>query len=295
MGKRSVSPIVVSRTPETAKKSSSKLVAKSTPKPPKVVAPERKTEVVKENNSRSSAKRNAAAEPPGFDREEYKRLKEKYKKKPPPEEEEEDEEEEEEEEEKEEKPIVKKNGILGSKRSLTPQKSTELPSKKPKENKPNNHVGIISSKNNDVEKAEPPREVVNLKKIQDKLAESLRLCLHYFSPPSWPTKKEDLINLDLDKLLDFPLNKFFDTYEVNLTELIAQYQQHASDAEKRAETTETKLANLRKLVMQLLKPSLNFDTETDCNTDEIGDNVDEILAAVVKESTKSSQPSDVTS
>ena len=45
---------------------------------------------------------------------------------------------------------------------------------------------------------------------------------------------------------------------MNLTELIAQYQQHASDAEKRADTTETKLANLRKLVMQLLKPSLNF-------------------------------------
>ena len=70
-----------------------------------------------------------------------------------------------------------------------------------------------------------------------------------------PSKNSNLISN-----IDFPIqqNKFFDTYEVNLTELIAQYQQHASDAEKRAETTETKLANLRKLVMQLLKPSLNF-------------------------------------
>lgn len=281
----------MSRTPETAKKSSSKLVSKSTPKPPKAVVSEKKSDNVKENSSRIPSKRNTV-EPPGFDREEYKRLKEKYKKKAAAAVEDEDE-----SEEEEEKPTVKKNGILGSKRSITPQKSTELPNKKPKENKPNNHHADIASpnKNNNIEKVEAPREVVNLKKIQDKLAESLRLCLHYFSPPSWPTKKEDLINLDLDKLLDFPLNKFFDTYEVNLTELIAQYQQHASDAEKRAETTETKLANLRKLVMQLLKPSLNFDTETDCNTDEIGDNVDEILAAVVKESTKSSQPSDVTS
>ena len=50
--------------------------------------------------------------------EEYKRLKEKYKKKPAPEEDEEEEEaeEEEEEEEKDEKPVVKKNGVLGTKR-----------------------------------------------------------------------------------------------------------------------------------------------------------------------------------
>ena len=67
--KRSVSPIVVSRTPETAKKSSSKLVAKSTPKPPKPVqVAERKSEVVKENHSKSSSKRNSSADPPGFDR-----------------------------------------------------------------------------------------------------------------------------------------------------------------------------------------------------------------------------------
>lgn len=33
------------------------------------------------------------------------------------------------------------------------------------------------------------------------------------------------------------------------------------------------------------------DTDTEVNTDEVGDNVDEILAAVVKESSKT-QPSD---
>ena len=65
--KRSVSPIVMSRTPETAKKSSSKLVSKSTPKPPKAVVSEKKSDYVKENNSRIPSKRNTV-EPPGFDR-----------------------------------------------------------------------------------------------------------------------------------------------------------------------------------------------------------------------------------
>ena len=55
------------------------------------------------------------------------------------------------------------------------------------------------------ESEEQTKEIAQLKKTQDKLAESLRLSLHYFSPPSWPTKKEDLIGLGLDQLLEFPL------------------------------------------------------------------------------------------
>jgi len=146
-----------------------------------------------------------------------------------------------------------KNGYASgsSRRAATsPAVTNQFQSKKVKPE----HKVITSS--NHIEK-EPSKEVVNLKKIQNKLAESLRLSLHYFSPPSWPTKKEDLINLDLDKLLEFPLNNFFDTYEKNLTELIGQYQEHASTAEKRAEAADEKLHNVRKLVMQLLKPYIH--------------------------------------
>ena len=55
----------MSRTPETAKKSASKLVAKATPKPPKVTVADTKVQAVKET-SKTNAKKVSA--PPGFDK-----------------------------------------------------------------------------------------------------------------------------------------------------------------------------------------------------------------------------------
>lgn len=57
--KRSVSPIIVSRTPDSAKKSSSRLLAKATPKPPKVVVTENKVQIIKDKPKKG---------PPTFDR-----------------------------------------------------------------------------------------------------------------------------------------------------------------------------------------------------------------------------------
>lgn len=271
--KKHSEPIIVTRTPKSVEKE--RLVSKSGPNHAKANPFQSFTDNLKVNSQKKKLPHKSSHK----NRED---VREKYPARERPERKtreasSEEEEESEEGEEEEENHKTKTNG--SRKRSLSPTRSPSHKDKRQLRDEERTSIITVTQ-----ESEEQTKEIAQLKKTQEKLAESLRLSLHYFSPPSWPTKKEDLIGLGLDQLLEFPLNKFFDTYEVNLTELIAQYQQQATESEDKTTALEAKLTNLRKLVMQLLRRPLNLDSET--NSEDISDNVDEILEAVVRESSE---------
>ncbi|XP_070572349.1 ATPase MORC2A-like isoform X2 [Ptychodera flava] len=113
-----------------------------------------------------------------------------------------------------------------------------------------------------------------------KIAEGYRSCLRYFLPPSWTINQEEVSNLSVEDLINFPLDNFLDHYEKGLRKLVGTYQSQAESKAKEAEEAKAKLSGVRKMIVKLLK-SINEDIDIDGQAD--GDEVDELLAACVSQ------------
>ncbi|XP_038055650.1 ATPase MORC2-like isoform X2 [Patiria miniata] len=117
----------------------------------------------------------------------------------------------------------------------------------------------------------------NLK--DERLSQGFRKCLRYFLPPLWPMNKEMINNLSVEELSEFPLDNFFDQYEKGLRNLVGGFQAEAAEKARETEATKIKLAELRKLIAQLLR-SINDEIVV---SDTAGEEVDVMLAACVKQ------------
>jgi len=118
--------------------------------------------------------------------------------------------------------------------------------------------------------------------IADDIASGYRTCLRYFLPPQWIMEKHEISSMTLQELSDFPLDDFFDHYERGLRRLVSNFQSEASLQKKEADENKAKLVSVRKLISKLLK-STNEDFDID--PEEAGDQVDELLAACVRQAT----------
>ncbi|CAG5124688.1 unnamed protein product, partial [Candidula unifasciata] len=118
--------------------------------------------------------------------------------------------------------------------------------------------------------------------ITEDIANGYRTCLRYFLPPQWIMDKDAITAMSLQELSDFPLDDFFDHYERGLRRLVSNFQTEATVRKQESEETKTKLVAVRKLIAKLLK-STNEDFDID--PEESGDQVDELLAACVRQAT----------
>ncbi|CAL1537691.1 unnamed protein product [Lymnaea stagnalis] len=114
------------------------------------------------------------------------------------------------------------------------------------------------------------------------IANGYRTCLRYFLPPQWIMDKDAITAMSLQELSDFPLDDFFDHYERGLRRLVSNFQTEASMRKQESEEAKSKLVAVRKLIAKLLK-STNEDFDID--PEESGDQVDELLAACVRQAT----------
>ncbi|XP_052075180.1 ATPase MORC2-like isoform X1 [Mytilus californianus] len=120
--------------------------------------------------------------------------------------------------------------------------------------------------------------------ITDEIANGYRTCLRYFLPPNWIMDKDAISTMALPELAAFPLDDFFDHYEKGLRKLVGNFQTEASQRKQESDQAVTKLSSVRKLIAKLLK-SINEDFDIDPDAD--GDQVDELLAACVKQAVQS--------
>ncbi|XP_071093835.1 ATPase MORC2-like [Haliotis cracherodii] len=122
--------------------------------------------------------------------------------------------------------------------------------------------------------------------ITDEIANGYRTCLRYFLPPQWIMDKETISAMSLPELAGFPLDDFFDHYEKGLRRLVSNFQTEASVRKQEAEESQQKLSSVRKLIAKLLK---SINDEFDIDPDSDGDQVDELLAACVRQAMQGSQ------
>lgn len=118
----------------------------------------------------------------------------------------------------------------------------------------------------------------------EEIANGYRTCLRYFLPPNWIMDKDAISTMALPELAAFPLDDFFDHYEKGLRKLVGNFQTEASQRKQESDQAVTKLSSVRKLIAKLLK-SINEDFDIDPDAD--GDQVDELLAACVKQAVQS--------
>nr|CAB3263903.1 MORC family CW-type zinc finger protein 2 [Phallusia mammillata] len=96
----------------------------------------------------------------------------------------------------------------------------------------------------------------------------LRTCLRYFLPPQWKMPKEEINNLTLQELVDFPMDDFFDHYEKGLRRLVSNFRTQADQQRAAAESAKTELAETQQMLYEVLT---KFDKETPNMThDEVG-------------------------
>ncbi|XP_012946350.2 ATPase MORC2A [Aplysia californica] len=123
--------------------------------------------------------------------------------------------------------------------------------------------------------------------VTEDIANGYRTCLRYFLPPQWIMDKDAITAMSLQELSDFPLDDFFDHYERGLRRLVSNFQTEASLRKQECEEAKAKLVSVRKLIAKLLK-STNEDgrnQDFDIDPEESGDQVDELLAACVRQAT----------
>ena len=120
--------------------------------------------------------------------------------------------------------------------------------------------------------------------ITEEIGNGYRTCLRYFLPPNWIMDKDAISTMALPELAAFPLDDFFDHYEKGLRKLVGNFQTEASQRKQESDQAVTKLSSVRKLIAKLLK-SINEDFDIDPDAD--GDQVDELLAACVKQAVQS--------
>lgn len=87
----------------------------------------------------------------------------------------------------------------------------------------------------------------------------LRTCLRYFLPPQWKMPKEEINNLSLQELVDFPMDDFFDHYEKGLRKLVSNFRTQADQQRSIASNTKKELDLTRKLLHSVLQ---KFDPNT---------------------------------
>ncbi|RUS78713.1 hypothetical protein EGW08_013534 [Elysia chlorotica] len=99
--------------------------------------------------------------------------------------------------------------------------------------------------------------------------------------------KDAITAMSLQELSDFPLDDFFDHYERGLRRLVSNFQTEASLRKQESEEAKAKLVEVRKLIAKLLKSTNEEEGNQDFDLDpeEAGDQVDELLAACVKQAT----------
>ncbi|XP_056009160.1 ATPase MORC2-like [Ostrea edulis] len=120
--------------------------------------------------------------------------------------------------------------------------------------------------------------------VTEEIANGYRTCLRYFLPPQWIMDKDSITTMTLQELANFPLDDFFDHYEKGLRKLVGNFQTEAAQRKQESEAAVTKLSSVRKLIAKLLK-SINEEFDIDPEAD--GDQVDELLAACVKQAVQS--------
>lgn len=110
----------------------------------------------------------------------------------------------------------------------------------------------------------------------DMLAQSLRNCLRYFLPPSFPISKKELALMSPEELVSFPLKEYFKQYEAGLQNLCNSYQTRANAEAKACEEklrakeqelaeNKDKLQKLRTNIIALLQ---KVQEDIDFNTDD---------------------------
>ncbi|XP_039188412.1 ATPase MORC2 isoform X1 [Crotalus tigris] len=125
----------------------------------------------------------------------------------------------------------------------------------------------------------------NSQENADVLARSLRNCLRYFLPPSFPISKKDLTSMSSQELAAFPLKEYFKQYEVGLQNLCNSYQTRANGQiqaceekvhllEQKVRETNEKLQKLRTNIVALLQKvqediDFNSDDELDAYIEDL--------------------------
>ncbi|XP_062600244.1 ATPase MORC2-like isoform X1 [Saccostrea cucullata] len=120
--------------------------------------------------------------------------------------------------------------------------------------------------------------------VTEEIANGYRTCLRYFLPPQWIMEKDTITTMTLQELANFPLDDFFDHYEKGLRKLVGNFQTEAAQRKQESDAAVSKLSSVRKLIAKLLK-SINEEFDIDPEAD--GDQVDELLAACVKQAVQS--------
>lgn len=120
--------------------------------------------------------------------------------------------------------------------------------------------------------------------VTEEIANGYRTCLRYFLPPQWVMDKDTITTMTPQELANFPLDDFFDHYEKGLRKLVGNFQTEAAQKKQESEAAVSKLSSVRKLIAKLLK-SINEEFDIDPEAD--GDQVDELLAACVKQAVQS--------
>ncbi|XP_069135950.1 ATPase MORC2-like isoform X1 [Argopecten irradians] len=120
--------------------------------------------------------------------------------------------------------------------------------------------------------------------ITEEIANGYRTSLRYFLPPQWVMDKDAISTMSLEELAAFPLDDFFDHYEKGLRKLVGNFQTEATQRKQECEASTAKLSAVRKLIAKLLK-SINEEFDIDPEAD--GEQVDELLAACVKQAVQS--------
>ncbi|XP_076820085.1 ATPase MORC2-like isoform X3 [Clavelina lepadiformis] len=96
----------------------------------------------------------------------------------------------------------------------------------------------------------------------------LRTCLRYFLPPQWQMPKEEINNLSLKELVDFPMDDFFDHYEKGLRRLVSNFRSQADQQRAAAESARQELAESQQLLFQVLN-RLDKNTPTMTNKEVV--------------------------
>lgn len=154
-----------------------------------------------------------------------------------------------------------------------------------------NHVGSSPASSSHEAAAEAPSSstattavATSSDQVTEEIANGYRTCLRYFLPPQWVMDKETITTMTLQELANFPLDDFFDHYEKGLRKLVGNFQTEAAQKKQESEAAVSKLSSVRKLIAKLLK-SINEEFDIDPEAD--GDQVDELLAACVKQAVQS--------
>lgn len=121
----------------------------------------------------------------------------------------------------------------------------------------------------------------NESQVIEEIANGYRTCLRYFLPPAWVMDKDSISGMSPQELATFPLDDFFDHYEKGLRKLVNNFQTEASLRKQEAETANSKLSSVRKMIAKLLTSSNEeFSIDPDCD----GEQVDEFLHACLQAS-----------